>query len=419
MGLTFKLAWRSFIRHRRRSIITLTAVSVSLAMMIIFVGIADDGHARMAELGIRLGQGHVLVQGKGYQSAETLDYLVPDPARVIAAARKIPAVQNAAPRVRAMGLLSTGEKASPVLVSGVDPDTEPLVSTIPDKKRRVKGAYLRSREKMPYANMPADIYVGKELATTLNLAVGDRTVLTLSPKDASRPASAAFIVRGVFRTGITELDQAWVEIPILQAQKLLKLGKQATQVAVMVHSLADTGPVAAALQPEEASGLEVLRWEVALKELYDAIVLDDAGLYIMMLIIFVIVAIGIFNVVLMSVIERTKEFGVMMALGCKPRQLCGVIMAEALILSAVAAVLGVAMGLGLHYWVASVGIPMEELAGDYQIAGIIVEGRYYSRLTTWVVAKWTLVVMGLVLVSALYPAIKAALLKPLEAMRHV
>ena len=65
MGLTFKLAWRSFIRHRRRSIITLTAVSVSLAMMIIFAGIADDGHARMVELGIRLGQGHVLLQGKG------------------------------------------------------------------------------------------------------------------------------------------------------------------------------------------------------------------------------------------------------------------------------------------------------------------------------------------------------------------
>ena len=419
MGLTFKLAWRSFIRHRRRSIITLAGVSLSLAMMIIFVGIADDGHARMAELGIRLGQGHVLVQGKGYQAAETLDHLVPDPARVIARARKIPAVQNAAPRVRAMGLLSTGERSSPVLVSGVDPDTEPDVSTIPDKKRRIKGGYIRSKAKMPYANMPADIYVGKELATTLSLSVGDRTVLTLSPKGASRPASAAFIVRGIFRTGITELDQAWVEIPITQAQKLLKLGKQVTQVAVMVKSLADTGPVTEALRLEEANGLEVLRWEVALKELYDAIVLDDAGLYIMMLIIFVIVAIGIFNVVLMSVIERTKEFGVMMALGCKPGQLCGVVLAESFILSVVGAVLGVAIGLGLHYWVASVGIPMDQMADDYQFAGIIIEGRFYSRLTTWVVAKWTLVVMGLVMVSALYPAIKAALLKPLEAMRHV
>ena len=419
MGLTFKLAWRSFIRHRRRSIITLTAVSVSLAMMIIFVGIADDGHARMVNLGIRLGQGHVLVQGKGYQKAETLDYLVPDPAAVIARARKIPAVQAVAPRVRAMGLLSTGAKASPVLVSGVDPDVEPKVSTIPEARRRVKGAYLRSREKMPYANMPADIYVGQELATTLSLSVGDRTVLTLSPKGAARPSSAAFIVRGIFKTGITELDQAWVEIPIRQAQKLLKLGQQATQVSVIVNSLADTGPVTAALKGEEAGGLEVLRWEVALKELYDAIVLDDAGLYIMMLIIFIIVAIGIFNVVLMSVIERTKEFGVMMALGCKPLQLCGVVMAESLILAAVAAVLGVAMGLGLHYWTASVGIPMDQLTGDYQIAGTIVEGRFYSRLTTWVVAKWTLVVMGLVVGSALYPAVKAALLKPLEAMRHV
>ena len=418
MLLTFKLAWRSFIRHRRRSIITTAAVSLSLAMMIIFVGIADDGHARMAELGIRLGQGHVLVQGKGYQAAETLDHLVPDPGRIIARARKLPAVHNAAPRVRAMGLLSTGEKAAPVLVSGVDPDLEPQVSTIPEKKRRLHGDYLRTRKQMPFANMPADIYVGAELAKTLALQVGDRTVLTLSPRGASRPASAAFVVRGVFKTGITELDQGWVEIPIAEAQKLLNLGRAATQVAVLVKSLSDTGPVTAALMPEQQQGLEVLRWEVALKELYDAIVLDDAGLYIMMLIIFVIVAIGIFNVVLMSVIERTKEFGVMMALGCKPGQLCGVVLAESLVLALVSAALGLAMGLGLHYWVASVGIPVDQL-GDYQISGTIIEGRFYSTLTPWVVAKWTLAVMGLVIGSALYPAIKAAFLKPLEAMRHV
>ena len=109
----------------------------------------------------------------------------------------------------------------------------------------------------------------------------------------------------------------------------------------------------------------------------------------------------------------------MMALGCKPLQLCGVVLAESLVLALVAAVLGVAMGLGLHYWTASVGIPVDQIAGDYQIAGTIIEGRFYSTLTTWVVAKWTLVVMGLVMVSALYPAIKAATLKPLEAMRHV
>ena len=417
--LTFKLAWRSFLRHWRRTAITLGGVSISLAMMIAFVGIADDGHARMAELGIRMGAGHVVVQGKGYQAAETLDHLVPDPARIIRKAQALPQVTAAAPRVRVMGLMSTGDKSQPVMISGVDPAVEPRVSEIPDPRRKVSGAYLRTRQQMPHKNMPADVYVGIELAKTLGLDVGDRVVLTVSPRGASRPQSAAFLVRGIFKIGVTELDQAWVEIPLAEAQRLLKLGPRVTQVAVHVAALSDTTTVTAALAPEQSYGLEVLRWEVALKQLYDAIVLDDAGMYLMMAIIFVIVAIGIFNVVLMSVIERTKEFGVMMALGCNPRQLTGVVLAEGAILSVVGAALGVALGLGLHYWVASVGIPMEELAGDYQIAGVIIEGRFYSRLTTWVVAKWTLVVMALVMTSTLYPALKAAMLKPLEAMRHV
>lgn len=419
MMLTLKLAWRSFRRHKRRSIITVAAVSLSLAMMIIFVGIGDDGHARMAEIGIRMGAGHVLVQGKGYQAAETLDYLVPDPAKVLQQARALDQVDVAAPRVRAMGLLSTGDKSAPVLVSGVDPLLEPRVSHIPEKKRWKAGAYLRTRAQMPLKNQPADIYVGEELAKTLELQVGDRTVLILSPKDAARPASAAFIVRGIFRTGISELDQAWVEVPLAEAQKLLKLGTQVTQVALLLKDLNHTAQVTANLKAAlPGDQLEILPWEEALKELYDAIALDDAGLYIMMYIIFIIVAIGIFNTVLMSVIERTREFGVMMALGCNGRQLSAVVLTESAILALVSAVFGVAIGLSLHLWVASAGINMGAYAEDYQIAGIVMEGYIYSKLTVAVVVKWTLVVMGLVVLSAVYPAIRAARLKPLEAIRH-
>ncbi len=418
-ALIMKLAWRSFRRHRRRSIITVAAISLSLAMMIIFVGIADDGHARMAELGIRMGAGHVLVQGKGYQAAETLDHLVADPARVFERVGALPGVTDAVPRVRTTGLISAGEKSAPALVSGVDPEKEPAASSLPDERRRRSGAYLRSPAQMPYKNMPMDIYLGHELARTLEVEVGDRVVLTVSPLGAGRPAQAAFLVRGTFSCGVTEVDQLWVEIPITEAQRLLNLGDKVTQVALLLDALERSVPVARALAAELPRDLEVLAWEEALKELYDAIVLDDAGLYLMMAIIFIIVAIGIFNAVLMSVVERTREFGVMMALGQSGKQLFAVVFAEAVILALVSAALGVAVGLGLHHWVASVGIDMGAMADDYQIAGIILEGRIYSTLTPWVVTKWTLVVMGLVMVSAVYPALRAARLNPLEAMHHV
>jgi ABC-type lipoprotein release transport system permease subunit len=419
MLLILRLAWRSFTRHRRRTIITVSAVSLSLAMMLVFVGLGDDGHARMAMIGIRLGAGHVLIQGAGYQKAQTLDHLVQHPDKVLAAARRHPLVKVAVPRVRANGLLTTGESSAPVLVSGVDPTLEPRVSDIPDPRRRVAGAYLRQRSAQRYKNQPADIYIGAELAKTLELQVGDRAVLTLSPRAASRPASAAFIVRGIFKTGVSELNQSYVEVPLSELQRLLKLGPAVTQVALHLHELEQTAAVTADLKAQVHRDLEVLSWEEALKELYDAIVLDDAGLYLMMAIIFIIVAIGIFNTVLMSVVERTREFGVMLALGTAPGQLFRIVMTEALILAFVAAAVGLAVGLGLHSWIAATGIDIGSMAGDYEIGGITLEGRIYSKLSLYVVAKWTLVVMGMTIAAALYPALRGTRLQPVEAIRHV
>ena len=418
--LILKLAWRSMLRHKRRSIITGGAVALSLALMLIFVGIGDDGHARMANLGIGMGAGNVLVQGRGYQKDQTLDHLVTDPARVIAAARGLDHVRAVVPRVRVSGLLSTGESSAPVMVSGVDPDLEPKVSEIAAPKRRLQGSYVRKRSEMEFSNQPADIYVGQELAKTLKLQLGDRTVLTVSPVAASRPAASAYIVRGIFKTGIDELDQAWVEVPIKEIQQQLNLGDRVTQVAVLLDDLDDTDPATAALGAAlHDRDLEVLPWQVALRELHEAIVLDDAGLYLMMGIIFLIMTIGIFNTVLMSVVERTREFGVMMALGTRKGQLFGVVVTEALLLALIAATIGLGIGLGLHLLAATYGIDITSYAKDYEIAGIVMEGRIYSRLTAPTVLKWTIVVVALTFSSALYPAFRSTRLQPVEAIRHV
>jgi len=192
-----------------------------------------------------------------------------------------------------------------------------------------------------------------------------------------------------------------------------------TQVALHLDDLASTAPVTAALKQALPEQLEVLPWEEALRELYEAIVLDDAGLYLMMAIIFVIMTIGIFNTVLMSVVERTREFGVMMALGTGRWQLFNVVLAEALLLALIAGAIGLGLGLGLHSLMATYGIDITSVAGDYEFAGIVLEGRIYSRLSTPIVVKWTVVVIGLTLLSALYPAFRSTRLQPVEAFRHV
>ena len=422
--LIMRIAWRSFLRHRRRSIITATAISFGLALMLISFGIGNSAHNNMADMGIRLGAGHVIVQGKGFQAEQTLDYSVSEPDEILAQARKISGVVTAVPRVTAGGLISTGAASARVMVAGVDPALEPQASLIAAPERRVVGEYLRRTEDMPYASQPADIYVGVTLAETLALAVDDRVILTVSPRGDDRPRTAAFIVRGVFRTGIADLDNYSAQIPIDVAQKLFHLGTDVTQIAVLCDGLDRTAGAVDALRARlrgraDFDQLEIMPWQEALRELYEAIVLDDAGNYFMMAIIFVIVAIGIFNTVLMSVIERTREFGVMMAIGTSARQMFAIVMAEAFVLGVVSVAVGLALGLSVHYYFASHGLDLTALYGeDLEMAGIVFEGRIYSDLAASSVTLWALVVLAIVVLSAIYPALRATRLDPVEAMRH-
>jgi len=135
-------------------------------------------------------------------------------------------------------------------------------------------------------------------------------------------------------------------------------------------------------------------------------------------VIFVIMAMGILNTVLMSVVERTREFGVMMALGTRGGQICAVVLLESLVLGLLAGAVGLGLGLGLHLIVAHHGFDIGALAGDYELAGIVLEGRIFSRLAAVKVVLWTAIVVSLTLISAVYPALRAARLKPVEAMRH-
>lgn len=422
LRLTLKLSWRSFVRHRRRSLITASAISLSLALMLVSFGTMNDSHARFIEQGIRMGAGHVVVQGRGYQRRQTLDHLVHRPQEVLRQARRLKHVDLAVPRVRASGLIAAADQSAPVLLAGVVPRLERRASLLSDQRSRVAGHYLRGPAQMPYRNMPADVFIGKQLAKTLGVELGDRVVVTVSPHGGDRPRAAAFRVRGVFRTGVSELDGFYAEVPLASAQSLLALGQQVTQVALLLDDEEHTAEVTAALRRGLAhSGLEILPWQVVLEELNDALAFDTGGAYVFVAIILLIVGLGIFNTMLMSVIERTRELGVMMALGTSGWRLFNFVLVESMILALVAAAIGVGLGLGLHSWVAATGIDISALTGgqSYELAGIAMEGRIYSELSVAEVLRWIGVVIGIVLLSAVYPAWRATRLSPVDAMRHV
>lgn len=420
--LTWKLAFRNLRRHKRRSLITASAIVFSYALMIIFQGMAHGGHTQMIDMGVRLGSGHVVVQAEGYQGEKTLDTIIHEPAPVLQSIADSGVEALVAPRLVGTGLARAGSKSVGVGIAGVAPAREKATNDLAADDKRVAGDWLRPRDELAFANLPSDVYLGSTLAETLAVGIGDRVALTVQPKDADEPRSAAFLVRGIFETGNDELDGFFVQVPLEDAQELLGVGDVLTQIALVLPDLERTEAVHATLAAALAGrGLEVLPWQEALPELYEFVVLDDASMYLFMGILFILVALGIFNTVLASVIERTREFGLLMAIGSRPRRQFRLVMTEALLIGVFGLLFGLAIGLAGNAYLTTNGIDFAAIAGEQAVdaGGINMAIVMYSKLTPFAAVASFVTVFLIVILSALWPAARAARLEPLEALHHV
>ncbi|MCB9555016.1 MAG: ABC transporter permease [Deltaproteobacteria bacterium] len=400
------------------------AISLGLALILFSVGMQIDTHQTMIDLGVRMGSGHVAIQAEGYQQHRSLDYLLSGSRRLLAQLRQLSGVRRAIPRLEAAGLVRAGESSAAIAVVGVDPSEEQAVAGLARKSYRRRGRYLSADVR---GNRPADIYIGSGLAQTLQVGVGDRVVLTVSPLDDRANSSAAFVVCGIFRTGVTELDSFLVQLPLSAAQQLLSVGDGLTQIAVLLEDGDSARATAArwqarfAAQHGTAMRREILPWQVTHAELYDGLKLDKNFNYLIAGIIFLIIAIGIFNTIQMSVVERTRQFGVMMALGTAPRRMFALVVAEATLIAIVGAIVGLAIGLALHGLMVRYGIDIETMSGgvdSYEFGGVALTGTLHSRLPVPIVALWAAIIVAITLLSGIYPALRATRLRPVSAMRH-
>lgn len=420
--LVWKLAARNLLRHKRRTLITASAITLSYAILLVFMGLGDGSHAQMVDMGVRMGAGHVVVQPPGYRDDQTIDHLIDDPTAVLAALAAGGVEGETAPRLHASGLARAGNKSVGVAIAGVDPGREARTNDLASAERRVAGGWLRSRAELPFESLPSDLYLGQVLAETLEVTIGDRVTLTVQPRGTIDPRSAAFLVRGIFRTGTDELDGFLVHVPLEDAQALLGVGPAVSQIALLLADERRTPAVRDAAAAALAGlPVEVLPWQEALPELFQFIVLDDGSFYMMTAVVFLLVALGVFNTVLTSVLERTREFGLLTSLGASPWRVLGVVLAEAALVGLVATVAGVGLGLALHHPLAVYGLDYGALLGgdSFDVAGVNLAMVIYSRLDPGKVAVSVALVLGIVLLSALGPAVRAARMPSLEALHHV
>jgi ABC-type lipoprotein release transport system permease subunit len=272
---------------------------------------------------------------------------------------------------------------------------------------------------MPGQGRGKEALIGVKMQKTLNVALGDKMVLMAQAADGTL-GNELYSVAGVFRTGSDALDRSLVLLHIVNAQELVALSERVTEYTLLLDDFAHVDGTAATLRAApEFADLEVHTWAQLSPDLVAMLEIDQASILYIMAIVFSIVALGIMNTMLMSIFERTREFGIMMALGTRPLQIVWLVVLEAVLLGVVAVVFGAVVGSGLTWYYSVYGIDLREYMDSMEFAGLAIEPILRTKLTAWIVVKSAIIVFSITVAVSFYPAIKAARLKPVEAIHYV
>ena len=413
--LLLRLAFRNVRRQTRRSALTAAAMVVGLALLVMSRSLADGAHDEWIAAGVRLGAGHLSVQAPDFRTRHAIeDHLSADDRAAVAVALAdsavAPHLAAVAPRLEITALASAPAAAVPVAVIGVDPTREPEFSEM--DRRVVEGRYLAPDDRL-------QAFVGADLATRLRLRLGDRLVLTAAGPDGTITDQLVRVV-GTFRTAIPEVDQSLIHIPLHTAQAWLGVDG-VTTIAVLLDRSWDTDRWVARLRTAlaaRADRVAVLSWRAASPELDAAVRMDDYGDYVFHAILFVIIALAIVNTVLMSVLYRTREFGVVRALGLRRRDTALLVVIEGMILTGISGLVGLVLGLAVTWGFFHDGFDLTALMGDQMTAaGAVIDPVFIPqfRVVQLVQSVVSVVIIGIV--ASLYPAWRATRIDMAEAMK--
>ncbi len=406
--LFWQMAWRNVWRYRRRSLLTVMTIALGLAFNILMRGIGDGFHEQMVDNSVRAGIGHIEIHRSGYQHDPGLLKTLPDVQTLERVVPRTPHLRGHSFRVLGDGLASTAENSAGVSIVGIVPRDERSVTAI--DRAVIAGKFLED-------DMQRPILIGERLSQSLGARLNEKVVLMVQAADGSMGAQL-FRVAGIFRSGSPDLDRGVVYLLLKDAQSLFSLPGGLTEAAILLDSSESVTEAQAFLTTQLAGApVEILPWYVVEPFLRQFIELDDAFSYIIVLILFVVISVGILNTVMMSVFERVREFGVMMALGVKPRQVVRLVVQEAVALALLGVLVGALLGSVSTTAFAYSGIDLSGYAAGASALGITTTV-IHPVLTARNLIVSDLSVVVVVLVVALYPAIKAAGLKPVEAIRH-
>ncbi len=409
MRLYLQLAWRNIWRHRGRTMIVAVAMAIGLAMMMMYDGLMQGFDQAIYGNAIKVLGGNIQIHADGYRSETGQNPLLPLPndQAAVEAASAHPQVLAASRRINTGGMVSSPEGAFGVSIIGIEPEKEADVNLA--AQHVVLGRYLNSDD-------TDVVLIGKGLADAMDVAVGDRiTLVGRSTHEQMRQRTMS--VAGIYDLGMPELEKGTVYMSLGEAQSLFDLMDQSTEIAIVLKVLGQEPEVIAALEPQ-LPGYEIDTWRNNYPELLAAITTKNGVMNIFSVVILVIAGIGILNLLLMAVYERTREIGLLGALGLKPRQISWLFILEGTMMGMVGVATGILLGLAFNGLLRRVGLDFSAMGGVTEYMALI-SGRIYPSWGTEKLLSRALTVGIISALAAFFPAREAARREPAEALHHV
>lgn len=400
------LAIRNICRNKRRSFLTISAMVLSSAMLLLAMGISAGKMQDMLASATDQYYGHIIISAKGYQKNHSMFKNFGISPELLNKISNHKDIKGCSPRLRGFGLLCREERSLPVEALGIIPDLEKKVTVLQDSIINGSGFDQENN----------GVLIGEGLAEKLKVRPGSELAFVTSAGDGSI-GNGLLIVNGIFKTGNFRNDNQLILVKMNWLQNIMVLDGAAHSLAISVYDPMQAGKTAAGLQTALGEKFEIQDWSTFLPEIRDAIAISYVTNVIVMIIFYLATGLGIFNTFYMSVMERSYEFGVLMALGTRPMQIRMLVLMETFFMGLIAVVLGIGLGLCLNIYMQKVGIDLSGHIAPITYGGGTILPRIHSVIEPWHQIPAASLLLLVCLAAGFFPANRAAKLNPVQVIR--
>ena len=401
-----RLGVRNLFRNKRRAFIAGTAIGIGLAALMFSDALIKGMEQNLIDSATQSYMGDGQIHKDGYRRLPEVEKTIVGREVVVQRLAADRRVRSFTERVMSFAMIRSAANLSAIQLVGVQPETERRLSQIDDAI--IQGAFFTE----DHGN---ELVLGDKLADLLEAEIGSRIVVTVAEADSGQLSEDMYRVSGIFHLNIEAMDRGMAFVRLERAQRMLGLGDRIHEIALQLHNEDYPAQERSSIWKDYSQGgNEAVGWWILLPQLQMALELSQFSLLIIGFILFAIVALGILNTLFMSMHERMFEFGVLRALGTRPRAMAALILFEATALAGVAVVLGVVLGVAIiavfrHFGIDYTGI---------EAMGVTFRQLLYPQFQLRQFVLYPLVVFVLTLLISLYPAGHAARMQPAEAMRR-